>query len=150
MKTLQNMVRDCESMDEMEKNYWASIIDTLKEDTKDSLYAILQEESDKLSDLEMKYQEEQRKLNIKHLAEWEEFRKEKTNLTKHANRNDIGIRPECDRTIYLAAPSKSESMHDDFRVKIDMVRGGGVVNIPVRIIEPIGNNISALEQVVKF
>lgn len=67
-----------------------------------------------------------------------------------ANQFDMGIRLESDRVIYLAEVSESESLAENIRVKIDVICGGGVVEVPVRIIEPISNNISALEQVVSF
>jgi uncharacterized protein YsxB (DUF464 family) len=80
---LVNLIKDTESMDDNEKQYWFDVLPTMSDEQVDRLFAILQSEKDKLDELEKKYQEEIRVLNEKHLIEWQEFRS--INPTKDAS-----------------------------------------------------------------
>jgi hypothetical protein len=71
---LVNLIKDTESMDDNEKQYWFDVLLTMTDEQVDRLFAILQSEKDKLDELEAKYREEIKKLNEKHMAEWNEFK----------------------------------------------------------------------------
>ncbi len=70
---LIKMVLATESMDDDERQYWFDIMPSMTESQVDRLYNILDTERKKLQELEIKYQEEIKDLNEKHLIEWQEF-----------------------------------------------------------------------------
>ncbi len=67
-----------ESMDNNEKQYWFDILPSMTDDQVDRLFDILETERKKLEELEIRYQEEIRNLNEKHLIEWQEFQNKDT------------------------------------------------------------------------
>jgi vacuolar-type H+-ATPase subunit I/STV1 len=67
------MILATESMDDDERQYWFDIMPSMTEEQIDRLYNILDTERKKLAELELKYQEEIKQLNEKHLIEWQEF-----------------------------------------------------------------------------
>jgi Spy/CpxP family protein refolding chaperone len=67
------MILATESMDDDERQYWFDIMPSMTETQIDRLYNILDTERNKLQELEVKYQEEIKDLNEKHLIEWQEF-----------------------------------------------------------------------------
>jgi len=60
-------------MDDEERQYWFDIMPSMNDNQIDRLFNILETERRKLEELEMKYQEEIKTLNEKHLIEWQEF-----------------------------------------------------------------------------
>ena len=70
---LVKMILATESMDDDERQYWFDIMPSMTEEQIDRLYNILDTERKKLQELELKYQEEIKELNEKHLIEWQEF-----------------------------------------------------------------------------
>jgi hypothetical protein len=72
-KELIDMILVTESMDDDERQYWFDIMPSMTEEQIDRLYNILDTERKKLAELELKYQEEIKQLNEKHLIEWQEF-----------------------------------------------------------------------------
>ena len=72
-KELIDMILVTESMDDDERQYWFDIMPSMTEEQIDRLYNILDTEKKKLAELELKYQEEIKQLNEKHLIEWQEF-----------------------------------------------------------------------------
>ena len=70
---LVKMILATESMDDDERQYWFDIMPSMTETQIDRLYNILDTERQKLQELEVKYQEEIKELNEKHLIEWQEF-----------------------------------------------------------------------------
>jgi len=70
---LIKMILATESMDDDERQYWFDIMPSMTETQIDRLYNILDTERQKLQELEVKYQEEIKELNEKHLIEWQEF-----------------------------------------------------------------------------
>ena len=70
---LVKMILATESMDDDERQYWFDIMPSMTENQVDRLYNILDTERKKLQELEVKYQEEIKELNEKHLIEWQEF-----------------------------------------------------------------------------
>lgn len=70
---LIKLIHTTESMDSVEKKYWLYILPYIKEEHVDSLFIILDTERKKLDELEVRYQEDTKKLNEKDLVEWQEF-----------------------------------------------------------------------------
>ena len=60
-------------MDDEERQYWFDIMPSMNDNQIDRLFNILETERRKLEELEVKYQEEIKTLNEKHLIEWQEF-----------------------------------------------------------------------------
>ncbi len=75
---LVGLVLATESMDNSEKQYWFDILPSMTDDQIDRLFDILETERKKLEELEIRYQEEIRTLNEKHLIEWQEFQSKDT------------------------------------------------------------------------
>ena len=70
---LVKLVLNTESMDNNEKQYWFDILPSMTDEQIDRLFDILETERRKLEELELKYQEEIKSLNEKHLIEWQGF-----------------------------------------------------------------------------
>lgn len=70
---LIKLVLATESMDDEERQYWFDIMPSMNDSQVDRLFNILETERRKLEELELKYQEEIKSLNEKHLIEWQEF-----------------------------------------------------------------------------
>jgi Spy/CpxP family protein refolding chaperone len=76
-------------MDNNEKQYWFDILLSMTDEQVDRLFDILETERKKLEELEIKYQEEIKSLNEKHLIEWQEFQtKESKEKIKKAEEED--------------------------------------------------------------
>lgn len=88
---LIKLVLNTESMDNNEKQYWFDILPSMTDEQIDRLFDILETERRKLEELEVKYQEEIKTLNEKHLIEWQEFQikesKEKVRKAEEADNN---------------------------------------------------------------
>lgn len=86
---LVKLVLNTESMDNNEKQYWFDILPSMTDEQIDRLFDILETERRKLEELELKYQEEIKTLNEKHLIEWSEFQaKENREKIKNAEESD--------------------------------------------------------------
>lgn len=70
---LIKLILATESMDDDERQYWFDIMPSMTDNQIDRLFNILETERKKLEDLEVKYQNEIKQLNEKHLIEWQEF-----------------------------------------------------------------------------
>ena len=70
---LVKLILNTESMDDEERQYWFDIMPSMNEEQVDRLFNILETERKKLEELEIKYQDEIKTLNDKHLIEWQEF-----------------------------------------------------------------------------
>jgi len=70
---LIKMILLTESMDDDERQYWFDIMPSMTDDQIDRLFNIVDTERRKLEELEVKYQDEIKNLNEKHLIEWQEF-----------------------------------------------------------------------------
>ncbi|MDR2411870.1 MAG: hypothetical protein LBD88_04895 [Candidatus Peribacteria bacterium] len=60
-------------MENDERQYWFDIMPSMTDDQIDRLFNILDTEKKKLEALEEKYKDEIKRLNEKHLIEWQEF-----------------------------------------------------------------------------
>ena len=70
---LVKLILATESMDDEERQYWFDIMPSMNDNQVDRLFNILETERRKLEELEIKYQEEIKALNEKHLIEWQDF-----------------------------------------------------------------------------
>jgi hypothetical protein len=66
-----------ESIDNNEKQYWFDILPSMTHDQIDRLFNILMTERHQLEELNIKYQEEIKTLNEKHLIEWQSLQSQK-------------------------------------------------------------------------
>lgn len=66
-----------ESIDNNEKQYWFDILPSMTNDQIDRLFNILMTERHQLEELNLKYQEEIKTLNEKHLIEWQSLQSQK-------------------------------------------------------------------------
>lgn len=88
---LIKLVLATESMDSGEKQYWFDILPSMTDEQVDRLFDILETERRKLEELELKYQEEIKNLNEKHLIEWQEFQsQESRKKIQQAEAKDAG------------------------------------------------------------
>ncbi|HRI36865.1 MAG TPA: hypothetical protein PK765_07645 [bacterium] len=86
---LVKLVLRTESMDNNEKQYWFDILPSMTPEQVDRLFDILETERRKLEELEVKYQEEIKKLNENHLIEWQDFQyRESKKRIAQAQAND--------------------------------------------------------------
>ncbi len=89
---LVKLILETESMDDDEKQYWFDIMPSMTDDQIDRLFNILDTEKKKLDALEDKYQNEIKKLNEKHLIEWQEFQlkdsKQKIKTAQDSDKED--------------------------------------------------------------
>ena len=74
---LVDLIVGSESIDNNEKQYWFDILPSMTNDQIDRLFNILMTERHQLEELNMKYQEEIKTLNEKHLIEWQALQSQK-------------------------------------------------------------------------
>lgn len=92
---LIKLVLATESMDNEERQYWFDILPSMTDDQVDRLFNILETERKKLEELEIKYQDEIKTLNEKHLIEWQEFQsKDNKRKISEAEKNDNNEDPD--------------------------------------------------------
>lgn len=74
---LVDLIIGSESIDNNEKQYWFDILPSMTDEQVDRLFNILMTERRQLEELNMKYQEEIKTLNEKHLIEWQALQSQK-------------------------------------------------------------------------
>jgi hypothetical protein len=74
---LINLVLGSESIDNNEKQYWFDILPSMTNEQIDRLFNILMTERHQLEELNVKYQEEIKNLNEKHLIQWQSIQSKK-------------------------------------------------------------------------
>ncbi len=99
-KELIKLILNTESMDDEERQYWFEIMPSMNDDQIDRLFNILETERKKLEELEVKYQEEIKNLNEKHLIEWQEMQS-KANKEKIAQAESEEIDEDPDDVLAL-------------------------------------------------
>lgn len=78
-----------ESIDNNEKQYWFDIIPSMTDEQIDRLFNILETERRQLEELNIKYQEEIKTLNEKHLIQWQSLQSQKAKQKiQEAEQND--------------------------------------------------------------
>lgn len=70
---LVQLIKETESMNEEERDYWFQILPIMTEDQIKKFRDILVNEKAQLSNLDKEYEQELSKLNEKHMIEWKEF-----------------------------------------------------------------------------
>lgn len=75
---LVDLVIGSESIDNNEKQYWFDILPSMTNEQIDRLFNILMTERRQLEELNLKYQEEIKNLNEKHLIQWQSLQSQKT------------------------------------------------------------------------
>jgi hypothetical protein len=75
--TLVKLILESESIDNNEKQYWFDIIPSMTDEQIDRLFNILETERRQLEELNVKYQEEIKTLNEKHLIQWQSIQSQK-------------------------------------------------------------------------
>lgn len=99
---LVKLVLNTESMDNNEKQYWFDILPSMTDEQVDRLFDILETERRKLEELEVKYQDEIKTLNEKHLIEWQEFQtKESREKIKKAEAADNDSSASADEVLKM-------------------------------------------------
>ncbi len=74
---LVELVLGSESIDNNEKQYWFDIMPSMTDEQIDRLFNILMTERHQLEELNVKYQEEIKTLNEKHLIQWQSLQSQK-------------------------------------------------------------------------
>lgn len=74
---LVDLVLGSESIDNNEKQYWFDIMPSMTDEQIDRLFNILMTERRQLEELNVKYQEEIKTLNEKHLIQWQSLQSQK-------------------------------------------------------------------------
>ncbi len=99
---LLQLIIATESMDDDERQYWFDIMPSMTDAQIDRLYEILETERRKLEELEVKYQEEIKSLNEKHLIEWQEMQnKEAKNKIAKAKAEDEANQEDPDEILAM-------------------------------------------------
>jgi len=92
---LIQLVLITESMDDEERQYWFDIMPSMNDTQIDRLFNILETERRKLEELEIKYQQEIKALNEKHLISMQDNRtKEAKQKIAQAEADDVTEDPE--------------------------------------------------------
>lgn len=82
---LIDLIKNTESMDDQERQYWFQILPVMTDEQIEKFKNILITEKQQLSELDKEYEDELNKLNDKHLLEWKEFEsKEKSRAIQEA------------------------------------------------------------------
>jgi hypothetical protein len=74
---LVELILGSESIDNNEKQYWFDILPSMTNEQIDRLFNILLTEKKQLEELNVKYQEEIKNLNEKHLIQWQSLQTQK-------------------------------------------------------------------------
>ncbi len=74
---LIDLILRSESIDNNEKQYWFDILPSMTDEQVDRLFNILMTERRQLEELNLKYQDEIKTLNEKHLIEWQSLQSQK-------------------------------------------------------------------------
>lgn len=74
---LVELILGSESIDNNEKQYWFDILPSMTDEQIDRLFNILMTERRQLEELNLKYQEEIKTLNEKHLIQWQSLQSQK-------------------------------------------------------------------------
>jgi TnpA family transposase len=98
---LVELVLGSESIDNNEKQYWFDILPSMTDEQVDRLFNILMTERRQLEELNLKYQEEIKTLNDKHLIQWQSLQSQKTREKVQAQENKDGSKEEANTVIEM-------------------------------------------------
>ena len=86
---LVDLVLGSESIDNNEKQYWFDILPSMTNEQIDRLFNILMTERKQLEELNLKYQQDIKMLNEKHLIQWQSLQSQKAKAQiQEAEKND--------------------------------------------------------------
>lgn len=98
---LIELVLGSESIDNNEKQYWFDILPSMTDEQVDRLFNILMTERRQLEELNMKYQEEIKSLNEKHLIQWQSLQSQKARAKVQAAEKQDASKEEASTVIEL-------------------------------------------------
>jgi hypothetical protein len=98
---LVNLVIQSESIDNNEKQYWFDILPSMTNEQIDRLFNILMTERRQLEELNLKYQEEIKNLNEKHLIQWQALQSQKARDKVQSEEKKDTSKEEADTMIEL-------------------------------------------------
>lgn len=98
---LIDLVIQSESIDNNEKQYWFDILPSMTDDQVDRLFNILMTERRQLEELNLKYQEEIKTLNEKHLIQWQSLQSQKAREKVQAQEKSDASKEEAGTIIEL-------------------------------------------------
>jgi hypothetical protein len=98
---LVELVLESESIDNNEKQYWFDIMPSMTDEQIDRLFNILMTERKQLEELNIKYQEEIKTLNEKHLIQWQSMQSQKVREKVKAEEKNDPSKQEADTMIEM-------------------------------------------------
>lgn len=98
---LVDLVIHSESIDNNEKQYWFDILPSMTDEQIDRLFNILMTERRQLEELNVKYEDEIKMLNEKHLIQWQSLQSQKTREKVEAQEKSDNSKQEADTAIEM-------------------------------------------------
>ena len=98
---LVELVLGSESIDNNEKQYWFDILPSMTHEQIDRLFNILMTERHQLEELSLKYQEEIKTLNEKHLIEWQSLQSQKAKQQIQKAEAQDTSKSDAENTLWL-------------------------------------------------
>jgi hypothetical protein len=98
---LVELVLGSESIDNNEKQYWFDIMPSMTDEQIDRLFNILMTERHQLEELNIKYQEEIKTLNEKHLIQWQSLQSQKAKEKIQAAEKSDTSKKDADNALWM-------------------------------------------------
>jgi hypothetical protein len=98
---LVELVLGSESIDNNEKQYWFDIMPSMTDEQIDRLFNILMTERHQLEELNVKYQEEIKTLNEKHLIQWQSLQSQKAKEKIQAAEKSDTSKKDADTALWM-------------------------------------------------
>ncbi len=98
---LVELIIGSESIDNNEKQYWFDILPSMTDEQIDRLFNILMTERRQLEELNVKYQEEIKTLNEKHLIQWQSLQSQKAREKVQAQEKSDTSKQDADDAISM-------------------------------------------------
>lgn len=98
---LVDLILWSESIDNNEKQYWFDILPSMTDEQVDRLFNILMTERRQLEELNIKYQEEIKTLNEKHLIQWQSLQSQKAKEKIEKEEKNDDAKWDADKAINM-------------------------------------------------
>ncbi len=98
---LVDLILWSESIDNNEKQYWFDILPSMTDEQIDRLFNILMTERRQLEELNIKYQEEIKTLNEKHLIQWQSLQSQKAKEKIEKEEKNDDAKWDADKAINM-------------------------------------------------
>lgn len=98
---LVDLILWSESIDNNEKQYWFDILPSMTDEQIDRLFNILMTERRQLEELNLKYQEEIKTLNEKHLIQWQSLQSQKAKEKIEKEEKNDDAKWDADKAISM-------------------------------------------------